>query len=206
MEESVTQVTSREEPHPMPGFTATATTLPGVVLIETPLYRDARGHFLEVWRADRYAEAGVPGPFVQDNLSWSTRGVLRGLHFQHPGAQGKLVGPLAGAIYDVVVDVRAGSLTFGRWEGFVLDAAQGRQVYVPEGFAHGFAVTSETALVLYKCTALYRPGAEGSVRWDDPDLGIAWPVADPVLSDKDRAAPRLAEIPAERLPRWDGPA
>ena len=187
-----------------PVFSASPTRLSGVVLLKTPVYRDDRGHFLEVWKQDRYAAAGLPDSLVQDNLSWSTKGVLRGLHFQNPQPQGKLVCVLQGAIYDVVVDIRHGSPTFGQWEGFTLEAEAGQQVYVPEGFAHGFAVTSPTALVLYKCTALYLPRAEGSVLWNDPDLGIDWPVTHPVLSDKDRAAPRLADIPTDRLPRWDG--
>ena len=185
-------------------FSAAPTRLPGVVLIQTPVFRDSRGHFLEVWKQPKYAEAGVPERFVQDNLSFSTRGVLRGLHYQNPAPQGKLVCALQGTIYDVVVDVRVGSPTFGQWEGFTLAAEAGQQVYVPEGFAHGFAVTSETALVLYKCTDVYQPRAEGSVVWDDPDLGISWPVANPVLSDKDRAAPRLAQIRPENLPQWTG--
>ncbi len=185
-------------------FSASPTRLPGVVLIQTPVYRDARGHFLEVWKQPKYVDAGVPERFVQDNLSFSTRGVLRGLHYQNPAPQGKLVCVLQGIIYDVVVDIRHGSPTFGQWEGFTLDAQAGQQVYVPEGYAHGFAVTSDTALVLYKCTDVYQPPNEGSVVWNDPDLGIEWPVADPVLSDKDRAAPRLARIPVDRLPLWTG--
>jgi dTDP-4-dehydrorhamnose 3,5-epimerase len=185
-------------------FTTTQGRLPGVVLIQTPVYRDPRGHFLEVWKQPVYADAGVPERFVQDNLSFSTQGVLRGLHYQNPAPQGKLVCVLQGIIYDVVVDLRRGSPTFGQWEGFTLDARSGQQVYVPEGFAHGFAVTSDTALVIYKCTDVYQPRNERSVSWNDPDLGISWPVADPVLSDKDRAAPRLAQIPPGDLPQWTG--
>jgi dTDP-4-dehydrorhamnose 3,5-epimerase len=187
-----------------PPFSATPARLPGVIRIAAPVHGDDRGHFVELHHAARYAAAGVPGPFVQDNLSASRRGVLRGLHFQHPHGQGKLVCPLQGVIYDVVVDVRAGSPTFGQWEGFELDAARGDQLYVPEGFAHGFAVTSDTALVLYKCTDLYHRECEASVRWDDPDLDIPWPVDGPALSGKDATAPRLAEIPRDRLPTWRG--
>lgn len=185
-------------------FSTARTRLPGVLLIQTPVYRDSRGHFLEVWKAPKYTDAGIPEQFVQDNLSFSTRGVLRGLHYQNPCPQGKLVCVLQGTIYDVVVDVRRGSPTFGQWDGFTLDAELGQQVYVPEGYAHGFAVTSDVALVLYKCTDIYQPGSEGSVLWNDPDLGISWPVAAPMLSDKDRAAPCLARIPPENLPRWTG--
>lgn len=180
------------------------TRLPGVLVIESPVFRDDRGHFEELWRLDRFAEAGLPAEFAQDNLSYSTRGVLRGLHYQHPGAQGKLVSVLRGAIFDVAVDIRRGSPHFGRWVGVELEAGRGRRLYVPEGFAHGFVVTGEEALVLYKCTRLYNPREEGGVLWDDPALGIAWPVAEPRLSAKDRQAPRLAAIPPERLPRHGG--
>jgi dTDP-4-dehydrorhamnose 3,5-epimerase len=183
-------------------MTIDETSLPGVLLLERPVFRDARGFFRELWRAEAFEAAGLPARFVQDNLSYSTRGVLRGLHYQHPQPQGKLICVLRGSIHDVAVDIRAGSPTFGRWVGVALDAESGRQLYVPEGFAHGFAVTGADALVLYKCTAPYRPGAEGSIRWDDPDLDIAWPLIDPVLSPKDAAAARLADVPADRLPAW----
>ena len=176
------------------------TRLPGVLLIESPIFRDQRGHFQELWQRDRYAEAGLPDRFVQDNLSYSTRGVLRGLHYQHPTAQGKLIAVLRGAIFDVAVDLRLGSPSFGRWVGEHLDAEQGRQLYIPEGFAHGFAVTGDEALVLYKCTNPYAPREEGSLLWNDPELNIAWPLSDPILSPKDREAPRLAQITPERLP------
>ncbi len=174
------------------------TDLPGVLIVEPDLFRDNRGYFLEIWKAGRVE--GLPGTFVQDNLSFSTRGVLRGLHYQHPTAQGKLISVLRGTIYDVAVDIRRNSPTFGRWVGMRLDAETGRQAYIPEGFAHGFSVESEEALVLYKCTNLYAPGEEGSVAWNDPDLGINWPVRDPILSDKDRLAPKLKDIPTDRLP------
>lgn len=180
------------------------TRLPGVVLIESPVFRDDRGHFEELWRSDRFAEVGLPSEFAQDNLSYSTRGVLRGLHYQHPSAQGKLVAVLRGAIFDVAVDIRQRSPHFGQWVGVELVAGQGRRLYVPEGFAHGFVVTGEEAVVLYKCTQLYAPREEGSVLWNDPDLGITWPVAEPKLSAKDRQALRLSEIPADRLPLYEG--
>jgi dTDP-4-dehydrorhamnose 3,5-epimerase len=179
-----------------------ATRLPGVIIVELPVYRDARGHFLETWRRARYAEAGLPAEFVQDNISYSTRGVLRGLHYQWPHPQGKLLTVLRGEVFDVAVDLRAGSPTFGRWEGVTLSAENARQLYIPEGFAHGFVVTGDDALVSYKATESYRPECDAAIAWDDPALGIAWPVADPTLSAKDRAAPRLADVPAGRLPRW----
>ena len=183
-----------------------ATDLPGVVVLEVPVRRDERGHFLEAWRRDRYAASGLGWEFVQDNVSSSRRGVVRGLHYQEPGAQGKLVAPLVGTIYDVAVDIRAGSPTFGRWVGVTLEADRGRQIYVPEGFAHGFAVTSPEALVLYKSTRPYDPTAEGAILWSDPDLAIAWPEGAETLSARDRAAPRLAEVPRHRLPVYRGPS
>lgn len=177
------------------------TQLPGVVVVEPAVYRDDRGYLTEVWNQARYDATGLPVRFVQDNLSMSRRGVLRGLHYQWPAAQGKLVTALQGEIYDVAVDIRPDSPEYGRWVGVTLSAESGRQMYIPAGFAHGFAVLSEQALVLYKCTAPYTPSDEGSVRWDDPAIGISWPVAVPILAAKDAAAPRLAEIPADRLPR-----
>lgn len=179
----------------------TETELPGVLVLEPRVFRDDRGYFLESWNQARYAEAGLPAAFVQDNLSYSTRGVLRGLHYQHPAAQGKLVCVLAGEVFDVAVDIRRGSPTFGRWVGVTLSAENGLQMYVPEGYAHGFLVTSESALFSYKCTRPYRPSDEGIVLWDDPDLGIAWPSAAPRLAPKDATAPRLRDIPHDRLPR-----
>jgi dTDP-4-dehydrorhamnose 3,5-epimerase len=171
-----------------------ATELPGVVLIEPTVYSDARGFFLESYHAPRYRGAGIPGTFVQDNHSCSSQGILRGLHGQFPNVQGKLVRVIEGEIYDVAVDVRRGSPTFGRFHASVLSAENFRQVYVPPGLLHGFVVTSETAQVEYKCTDGYDPAAEFSVIWNDPDLGIPWPIADPVLSEKDRNAPRLSEV------------
>lgn len=175
------------------------TPLPGVLVIEPRVFGDSRGFFVETWQAERYANAGLP-PFVQDNLSRSARGVLRGLHYQEPQAQGKLVQVLEGEVFDVAVDIRQGSKTFGRWHGVTLSDGNKRQFWVPPGFAHGFVVTSETALFAYKCSTLYRPEYDHSLRWDDPDLGIDWPVDAPVLSAKDGAAPRLGEIPAGELP------
>ena len=180
------------------------TALPGVVEFRPRVFGDERGFFLESFNGRRYAEAGVPDAFVQDNLSRSARGVLRGLHYQHPEAQGKLVQVLEGTVFDVAVDIRHGSPTFGRWVGVELRAPVVNQLWIPPGFAHGFCVTSDSALFLYKCTAYYDPGGDFSLRWDDPQLGIDWPVAEPVLSAKDGAAPTLAEMPPEHLPFHTG--
>jgi dTDP-4-dehydrorhamnose 3,5-epimerase len=179
-----------------------ATQLPGVLLLEPRVFRDDRGCFLEVFHAGRYAEAGIPGHFVQDNLSRSVKGSLRGLHFQQPHGQGKLVQVLAGCVYDVVVDVRRGSPTFGRWTAMELSVDNRRQLWVPPGFAHGFCVLSESADFHYKCTDFYSPTSEHCIAWNDPDLGIPWPVKSPLLSPKDSAAPRLADAPV--LPDYMG--
>lgn len=178
------------------------TKLPGVLIIEPDVFGDARGYFMETWQQARYAQAGLPGNFIQDNLSFSTRGVLRGLHFQNPNAQGKLVFVLHGEVFDVAVDIRAGSPTFGQWVGVTLSSENKRQLYIPEGFAHGFCVISETAIFAYKCTDFYNPAAEGGIIWNDPDIGIDWPVERPVLSQKDSVYPRLKNISRERLPRY----
>lgn len=168
------------------------TPLPGVLLVEARVFGDERGAFWESWRADRYAAAGIPGPFVQDNVSVSARGVLRGLHFQEPRPQGKLVAALAGVVWDVAVDVRPESPHFRRWFGVELRGGDGRQLWIPPGFAHGFCVLSEHAVFAYKCTEVYVPEADGGVRWDDPDLGIEWPLERPILSAKDAALPTLS--------------
>lgn len=177
--------------------------IPGVLLIEPQLFGDERGWFMESWQQQRYAEQGIVGPFVQDNQAFSRRGVLRGLHIQHPYGQGKLVQVISGEVFDVAVDVRHGSPYFGRWVGFVLSGENRRQLYVPEGFAHGYCVLSDEALFSYKCTDLYHPETQLSIRWDDPALGIEWPLeGEPVLADKDRDAPLLNELPPERLPPY----
>ncbi len=179
----------------------TPTELPDVLLIEPRIHGDSRGWFVESWQRERYREAGVDADFVQDNQSFSTRGTLRGLHIQNPHGQGKLVQVIQGAVFDVAVDVRRGSPHFGRWTGAQLTAENKHQLWVPAGFLHGFLVLSETALFSYKCTDLYHPEAELSVRWDDPDIGIDWPLdGPPTLSAKDREAPYLKDLPAERLP------
>ena len=175
--------------------------LPEVLLLEPRVLRDARGHFFESWHAERYAALGVGAAFVQDNVSHSARGVLRGLHLQHPDDQGKLITVLRGAIFDVAADVRRGSPTFGRWCAATLTAESSQQLWIPPGFAHGFLVTGDEAVVMYKCTAPYRPSSELTIAWDDPDLGVEWPLeAPPVLSPRDAEAPRLAEVPPGRLP------
>ncbi|MFO8098300.1 MAG: dTDP-4-dehydrorhamnose 3,5-epimerase [Salinibacter sp.] len=172
--------------------------LPGVRVIEPEVYTDARGAFLETWNARDYGKHGLDVTFVQDNLSRSMPGVLRGLHFQNPRPQGKLITVLRGEVYDVVVDIRAGSDTFGEWEALTLSAENARQLYVPEGFAHGFLVTGDTdALFHYKCTDFYHPETEGVIRWDDPALDIDWPVEEPQLSPRDRTAPVLDDLPEE---------
>lgn len=170
------------------------TELPGVVLIEPDVHRDERGFFLETYHQKKYADGGVDAVFVQDNHSRSARGTLRGLHAQGRHPQGKLVRAIEGAIFDVAVDVRRGSATFARWVGIELSAESFRQLWVPPGFAHGFCVLTEAAQVEYKCTELYRPEDELAIAWDDPEIGIAWPVTEPVLSPRDAAAPRLAEV------------
>jgi dTDP-4-dehydrorhamnose 3,5-epimerase len=178
------------------------TELPEVLILEPKVHGDSRGFFYETFQATRYAEAGIPGAFVQDNLSRSVRGTLRGLHFQEPKAQGKLVQVLRGTVWDVAVDVRRGSPRFGRWIALELSETTPRQLWIPPGFAHGFCVLSDSADFFYKCTELYSPESERSVAWDDPAIGIAWPVKEPLLSAKDRAAPRLADAPV--LPVFSG--
>ncbi|HYU33772.1 MAG TPA: dTDP-4-dehydrorhamnose 3,5-epimerase [Thermoanaerobaculia bacterium] len=168
--------------------------LPGVILVVPDVHPDERGYFLETYHRDKYATGGIPETFVQDNQSFSYARVLRGLHAQLQYPQGKLVRAITGSIFDVAVDIRPGSPSFGRWVGETLSGENARQLYVPPGFAHGFCVLSETAHVQYKCTDVYRPGDEIGVAWNDPEIGIDWPVADPVLNEKDRKAPRLAKI------------
>jgi dTDP-4-dehydrorhamnose 3,5-epimerase len=173
--------------------------LEGLRVLQPKVFGDARGFFLEVWNRRRYAESGLAVDFVQDNLSFSRRGTLRGLHFQNPAPQAKLLQVLQGEVFDVAVDLRRSSPTFGRWHALLLSADNKLQFFIPAGFAHGFAVLSETAMFYYKCSAPYSPGDELALRWDDPDLGIEWPLRAPVLSAKDAQAPRLRDLPPERL-------
>lgn len=177
-----------------------ASSLPGCTLIEPAVFGDSRGFFFETWNAERYAEQGLPGNFVQSNVSSSARGVLRGLHYQWPRPQGKLVTVLQGEVYDVAVDIRRGSPTFGRWEAFILSGENRRQLWIPPGFAHGFAVLSETALFNYLCTDVYVKEADAAIRWNDADLAVDWPISAPSLSAKDEQAPYLSQIGEENLP------
>lgn len=179
------------------------TPLPGVLLIQPDVFGDHRGYFKESWNRRKYAEQGLDVDFVQDNLSFSKKGILRGLHFQNPNPQGKLVQALQGEVFDVAVDIRKGSPTFEQWFGAILSAENHLQLYVPEGFAHGFCVLSETALFSYKCTDFYNPAAEFSLRYDDPGIGIEWPLdGEPSLSTKDLNAVLLKDFPEEFLPLY----
>ena len=179
-----------------------STGLPGVFIVEPRVHGDERGYFLETWRAGSSREAGMPDRYVQANLSRSTHGVLRGLHFQYPQTQGKLVSVPVGRVYDVAVDIRPDSPTFRQWVGVELNASNHRQLYVPEGFAHGFCVLSDEALVHYLCTREFRAEYDAVIAWDDPDIAIHWPIEPQSLSPKDRAAPRLADVDPSRLPRF----
>lgn len=171
-----------------------ATPLAGVMLIKPRVWGDRRGYFVETWQHERYAAAGIDAAFVQDNHSMSMYGILRGLHFQKTRPQGKLVSVSLGRVFDVAVDIRPGSPTFGQWYGVELTQDNQWQLWVPPGMAHGFAVTSQVAHFHYKCTDYYCPEDEGGIRWNDPDLAVAWPVAQPLLSDKDRHTPSWREV------------
>jgi dTDP-4-dehydrorhamnose 3,5-epimerase len=172
----------------------TPLALPDVILVEPDVHRDARGFFLETYHLDKYRAGGVPGPFVQDNHSRSVRGTLRGLHAQRRRPQGKLVRAVDGEMFDVAVDIRRDSPTFGRWVGVRLSGENFQQLYVPPGFAHGFCVLSEVVNVEYKCTDVYDAADEIGLAWNDPDVGIEWPVREPIISDKDRRLPRLRDL------------
>lgn len=180
----------------------TPTNLPGVLLIEPRVFADERGCFYESYNHGAFAEAGLHPQFVQSNVSESIRGVLRGLHYQQPNTQGKLVSVLEGEVFDVAVDIRRGSPQFGQWTAAILNTGNRRQLWIPEGFAHGFAVLSERAMVSYQCTALYDRASDAGIRWNDARIGIDWPVAQPLLSDKDAIAPFLDDVSAERLPEY----
>ncbi|KJS31066.1 MAG: dTDP-4-dehydrorhamnose 3,5-epimerase [Desulfatitalea sp. BRH_c12] len=181
----------------------TPTQLKDVLIIEPQVFGDQRGYFLETYQSRRYADAGIGLPFVQDNISFSQQGTLRGLHYQYPNGQAKMVQVLQGEIFDVAVDIRRGSPTFGQSVGVALCGASHQQLYIPPGFAHGFCVISPSALFMYKCSDYYAPQHEGGLRWNDPDLRIAWPVREPILSERDRHWPRLADIAADRLPPYE---
>jgi len=175
------------------------TELSGVLILHPPVFEDARGGFMETWNRARYEQIGIRESFVQDNLSWSRQGALRGLHFQNPGAQGKLVSVLAGAVFDVAVDLRRDSLTLGKWFGLELSSENHLQLYVPEGFAHGFQVLSDSALFHYKCTAPYQPENEHTLAFDSPEVGIAWPLKERIVSAKDQKGLSFEGVAARYL-------
>lgn len=176
------------------------TRLPGALILEPQVFGDARGFFYESYNKSKYHEAGIVADFVQSNVSRSAKGVLRGLHYQWPNPQGKLVSVLEGEVYDVAVDIRHGSATFGQWAGVMLTADNHRHFWIPEGYAHGFCVLSEFATFSYQCSALYDAKADAGIRWNDADIGIDWPLSTPLLSDKDAKAPLLKDVPVDRLP------
>lgn len=176
------------------------TVLKDVKIIDPVVFSDVRGYFMESYHRQRYVDLGIGAAFVQDNLSFSMQGTLRGLHYQYPHAQAKLVQVLQGEVFDVAVDIRPGSPTFGQWAGVILSGENQRQLFIPEGFAHGFCLLSKTALFTYKCSDYYHPECEGGILWCDPGIGIDWPVASPLLSEKDRNYRTLREIPAGHLP------
>lgn len=179
------------------------TDIPGVMLLEPKVFKDSRGFFMETFHQNKYAEVGIDHAFIQDNYSHSTQGTLRGLHYQLKHPQGKLIYVITGEIFDVAVDIRQGSLTFGQCVGEYLSDQNKRQIYIPEGFAHGFCVTSKTADVLYKTTDLYNPDDEYGILWSDPDIGINWPVEVPIVSDKDKQYPRLRNAIETQLPIYE---
>jgi dTDP-4-dehydrorhamnose 3,5-epimerase len=175
------------------------TSIPEVIVFIPPVFTDSRGYFLETYQQQKYAEAGISKAFVQDNQSYSTKNVLRGLHFQLRHPQAKLVRVTQGSVFDVAIDIRKNSPTFGKWHGEILSAENKKQMYIPENFAHGFCVLSDSAEFVYKCTDFYVPGDESGLIWNDPQLGIEWPIEQPILSDKDGLLPSLADV-LELLP------
>lgn len=180
----------------------TKTKLAGALVFEPKIFGDDRGFFMETWNFERYKEAGLDVKFVQSNLSKSAKGVLRGLHFQNPNPQGKLVQILTGEVFDVAVDIRQGSPTFGQWHGEILSGDNHKQFYIPEGFAHGFCVLSESAIFSYMCTDVYDAQSESSLMWNDPAIAIDWPIEAPLLSDKDKNALTLDSINPDKLPHY----
>jgi dTDP-4-dehydrorhamnose 3,5-epimerase len=181
----------------------TPTNIPDVKIVEPRVFGDERGFFYESWNARALAEAGIDAAFVQDNHSRSRRGVLRGLHYQIEHAQGKLVRVVIGEVFDVAVDIRVGSPTFGRWAAYVLSEANGRQLYIPPGFAHAYQTVSDVSVVVYKCSDFYSPDDERTVRWSDPSIAIDWPIPDAVVSPRDASAPLLRDMLSEWLPQLD---
>lgn len=178
------------------------TKLPGVLILEPKVFSDERGYFLETWHSTHYEDIGIHGPFVQDNISFSKKNVLRGLHYQFPQSQGKLIQVLSGQVVDVAVDIRIDSPTYGQWISEVLSDTNHKQMFIPPGFAHGYCVISETAVFAYKCTEFYNPATEHGIIWNDSELNIDWPVKEPVLSAKDKNYARLKDIAPEKLPHF----
>lgn len=178
------------------------TQLSGVMIIEPRVFSDIRGFFMETFSQEEYEAIGIKENFMQDNLSFSSRGVLRGLHYQKPNSQGKLVTVIQGEVFDVAVDIRVGSPSFGQWVGVYLSGRNYQQLWIPPGFAHGFCVLSDGAYFTYKCTDIYTPAAEGGVVWNDSDIGIEWPIQDVLLSDKDKVYSKLKDVPVEKLPNY----
>lgn len=176
------------------------TNLPGTLVIEPGVFPDPRGYFLETYNQKRYQEHGINNEFVQDNLSYSINSTLRGLHYQYPHSQAKLVQVVVGEVFDVAVDIRKGSPSFGKWSGIRLSAENKKQFFIPKGFAHGFCVLSDHAIFSYKCDNFYAPDCEQGILWSDPFLGIDWPVNEPVISEKDKNYPLLKDIPEDNLP------
>lgn len=174
----------------------------GILIIEPKIFKDKRGFFMETYNQARYNESGINATFVQDNLSYSQKNTLRGLHFQIKHPQAKLIQVISGVIFDVAVDLRPGSATFGKWTGFYLSSENRRQVFIPEGFAHGFCVLSEFALFHYKCSDFYAKDDEGGIIWSDPDIGIEWPVENPIISEKDKQYHKLSDLTAHELPSF----
>jgi dTDP-4-dehydrorhamnose 3,5-epimerase len=179
-----------------------ATPIDGLLVIEPKIFKDKRGFFMETYNRQKYEAAGITETFVQDNLSYSKKKTVRGLHFQIRRSQAKLVQAVAGEIFDVAVDLRPASTTFGKWTGARLSDKNGHQMYIPKGFAHGFCVLSEFALFYYKCSDFYAPDDEGGIIWSDQDIGIEWPVENPIISEKDKQYPNLANLAAEQLPSF----
>lgn len=175
--------------------------LDGVLLIKPGVHKDKRGFFMEIFHAERYTKSGIDVQFQQDNLSFSVQGTLRGLHYQYPKSQAKLIQIISGRIFNVVVDIRRGSPNFGQWAGFYLNEEEKNQLFIPEGFANGFCVISKTAVFIYKCSNYYAPDCEAGINWRDPDLNIQWPVEDPILSERDQNLPFLRKIELKRLPQ-----
>jgi len=176
------------------------TSIEGILVIEPKTFKDKRGFFMETYHRNRYIESGINTTFVQDNLSCSLKNTVRGLHFQIKHPQAKLIQVISGEIFDVAVDLRPGSTTFGKWTGIYLSDENRHQVFIPEGFAHGFCVLSESALFYYKCSDIYAPDDEGGIIWSDPDIGIEWPVENPIISEKDNRYQKLSGLTAEKLP------